>query len=69
MTKKEILINIIYEQTNVKLENDKDNVLNKKRNWLYTKIEPKNKYDVFTFLERHKINVNKHINNYYWIEV
>ena len=67
MNKKEKLIQIIKQQLNVELENDKDNIFNQKRNFLYTKIEKQNKRSVLNYLEKHNVLYNQHLKDYYWI--
>lgn len=67
MTKKEKFIEIIKHQLNIELENDKDNMFNKNRNLLYTKIERKNKISMFKYLVEHNICYNSHLKDYYWI--
>lgn len=67
MNKKEKFIRLIKEQTNVCLDNDKDNIFNKKINVLYTKIERYKQREVLGYLIRHNIIYNEHIKDYYWI--
>lgn len=69
MTKKERFINFIFIQLGVKLINDKSNELNNNRNWLYTKIEEKDKIRLLNFLANNNIEYEQHLNNWYWIKV
>ena len=67
MTKKEEFINRIKTQFNIVLENDKTNPLNKKRNILYTYINPNISYYLLTYLEKNNIRFEGHIHNNFWI--
>lgn len=67
MNKKQKLINFIQKQLNITLENDKGNILNKKRNLLYTKIENIYKNVTLDFLLKNNINFEEHLGGYYWI--
>lgn len=69
MTKKERFINFIFIQLGVKLINDKSNELNNNRNWLYTKVEEKDKIRLLSFLANNNIEYEQHLNNWYWIKV
>ena len=69
MTKKERFINFIFIQLGVKLINDKSNELNNNRNWLYTKVEEKDKIRLLSFLSNNNIEYEQHLNNWYWIKV
>ena len=69
MNKKEKFINTIKRQLNIDLENNKENEFNKKRNILYTKISRENKLKVLNYLDKHNIQHNEHIKDYYWIWV
>lgn len=70
---KEDLINLIEQQTNVKLENDKEHSLNNRKDLLYTKIPGKTGYEhkatnpVLSFLSKNGIRAEEHLNGYYWI--
>jgi len=61
------LINFIKKQTNIKLENNKTNILNNKRKILYTKINKINKYDILNILNKYNIKYEEHIHDYYFI--
>lgn len=67
MTKKEKLINLIEKQTNIKLSNE-DYILNKKRNWLYTYIKPKDKLTLMMFFEKYNIQHEEHTKGFYWLD-
>ena len=69
MSKKEQLISEIKHQLNVELDNDKDNMFNQKRNLLYIKISKQNKRQVLNYLDKHNIQHNEHLNDYYWISL
>ena len=69
MTKKERFINFIFIQLGVKLINDKSNELNNNRNWLYTKVEEKDRIRLLSFLANNNIEYEQHLNNWYWIKV
>lgn len=63
------LLQFIKIQTNVNLENDKNNILNNKRNLLYTNISKVYKITVLSLLNKHNIMYEKHINDNYFIYV
>lgn len=67
MTKKDDFVNLIKHQLNITLENNKEDVFNKKRNVLYTKVERKDQYSLFKYLRENNIRSEGHLNNYYWI--
>lgn len=64
---KQDIVNFIRHQTNVELENDPENILNKKRKYLYTSISVKDSYAVFGVLHKYGIRYEKHLNDNYWI--
>jgi len=66
MKNKTELIELVKKQTNIELAND-DLILNKKRKILYTQIFQKNKIQVLSLLQKHKIHYEKHVDNYYFI--
>ena len=67
MTKKDKFIQTIKHQFNIKLENDKENIFNQKRNLLYTKIDFINQRQVLGYLIKNDMKYNLHYNCYYWI--
>ena len=67
MSKKEKFIQTIKQQFNIKLQNDKENIFNKNRNVLYTKIDYSNQREVLGYLIKNNITFNSHYNCYYWI--
>ena len=69
MNKKEQLINIIKQQLNVELKNDKEDMFNQNRNILYTDISRNDKLVVLGYLIKNNIAYCEHINNKYWIYV
>jgi hypothetical protein len=59
------LIQFVKQQTNILLPNETDNILNKKRNILYTEIS--NKFAVLDLLNKYNINYELHVHNNYFI--
>lgn len=66
---KKELIDFINKQVNVLLENDNNNILNKKRNILHTTIILNNKNTILSILKKYNINYEHHTNNDYFIYV
>ena len=60
-------IEFVQQQTNVKLENDKTDALNKKRNVLYTKVEKKNRLCVLGLMNKNSVRLEEHMKGYYWV--
>lgn len=69
MNKKEEFIQRVKHQLNVELENDKDNIWNKKRNILYTRIPKEHERAVLQWLEKKRFIYNEHLMGYYWINL
>lgn len=67
MNKKDVFIETIKQQFNIELENDKENIFNKKRNILYTKLPIHNDRYILNYLVRNNIVYNTHLNGYVWI--
>ena len=61
---KDELVRFIQYQTNVLVTNDKDNILNKKRNILYTEI---NRITVLSLLTKYNIRYESHLHDNYFI--
>ena len=66
MTKKEEFIARIKKLFNVQLENEKTEVFNQKRNWLYTRI---NDNCIIEHMIKHNIIFCWHYKGYCWIKV
>lgn len=60
-------VNFVEQQTNVRLENDTADTLNKKKNILYTKIEKKDRMNVRSLLNKNNVRHEEHMGGYYWI--
>ncbi len=69
MKNKQELIDFIAHQVNVKLENDPNNILNKKREILYTTINRTNRNAVLSLLKRKGIRYENHIHDNYFIYI
>lgn len=65
-TKKEFVV-FIKHMINEELENEKI-FLNRKRNYLYTKVDPNKATFIFSYLYRIGCTWETHLNNYYWIK-
>lgn len=66
---KKELVEFIKTQLNIELENDTTNVLNKKRNTLYTEIPYKHRTPIMSLLYKYDIRVEQHRFDNYWIFV
>jgi len=66
---KKELLDFVKKQTNIELENDKNNCLNKKRNVLYTEINRNIKYTVLSLFERYNIRYESHLNDSYFVYI
>jgi len=64
---KQDIVDFVKHQSNIELINDPTNILNKKRNILYTQITDRNAYTVFPLLRKKGLRYEKHIKDYYWI--
>lgn len=63
------LVKFVKHQTNVELVNDPGDILNNKRNLLYTEISGKNKYSILPLFHKYGIRYEKHIGERYWVFV
>lgn len=64
---KQDLIDFVYQQFNIVLENDENDPLNRHPDLLYTEI-PRNQRDsILAFFKKKKIETNQHLNGKYWI--
>ena len=67
-SKKELLA-FIKKQTNIELENDKNNCLNGKRNLLHTEINRNIKHTVLSLFEKYNIRYESHLKDSYFVYV
>lgn len=66
--KKELLA-FIKKQTNIELENDKNDCLNSKRNVLHTEINRDARYAVLSLFEKYNIRYESHLKDSYFIYI
>ncbi len=66
---KKNFVDFIDQQLNVRLENEEDDLFNKKRNLLYTKIPKEKRNSILSFLNKHGFETSEHMNGYYWINI
>ena len=60
-------VEFVFQQINVKLENDKTDTFNKKRNVLYTKVEKKDRLGVLGLMNKNNVRFEERMNGYYWV--
>ena len=66
--KKELLA-FIKKQTNIELENDRNNCLNSKRNVLHTEINRNIKHTVLSLFEKYNIRYESHLKDSYFVYI
>lgn len=69
MKNKQELIDYIAHQVGIRLENNKNDILNDRRKILHTTITKANKNAVLSLLNKKGIRYENHINNYYFIYI
>ena len=66
---KKELVDWVKKMVNTELSNEKNGILNKKRNFLYTEISQQDGYNVFHLLNKYNIKYEKHMKDNYWIRI
>jgi hypothetical protein len=69
MKNKQELIDYIAHQVGIRLENNKNDILNDRRKILHTTITKANRNAVLSLLNKKGIRYENHINNYYFIYI
>ena len=69
MKNKQELIDYVAHQVGIRLENNKNDILNDRRKILHTTITKANKNAVLSLLNKKGIRYENHINNYYFIYI
>lgn len=64
---KQDLIDFVYEQFGVVLENDETHQLNQNPDLLYTVIPKNQRNFILSFFHKKNIKTNEHLNGKYWI--
>jgi hypothetical protein len=66
---KQELVDFVKTQLNVELKNDPNELLNHKRNILYTEIPKDRETPIFSLLTKYGIRYEQHMKGYYWIYI
>ena len=69
MKNKQELIDYVAHQVGIRLENNKNDILNDRRKILHTTITKANKNAVLSLLTRKGIRYENHVKDYYFIYI
>ena len=69
MKNKQELIDYIFRQTNIQLENNPNNILNNKRKILHTTIKRNNRNAILSLLNKKNIRYESHTQDNYFIYI